>query len=431
VTTANSHLIIDDAGWKDQLAIPTGVAKLQKITMDRAAGAWSNHNIDVDDNVPADSVVLVLTNGILMMADSANGNGTSDTLFMNSFAVERMISLSDASHVDGVVSRWIWNDGAWSNFPCGDDGNGRSVALKATSLSAGNNWNTCRLNWFAHHDYQNYNVAQLPGGVNSYYYWSHSRVSSANVARRFYYEESDFQTPYITEVTIANYTSTWSETTTPITYNTTEKYIEQQSPNASNDEDWTWGGLTANSMLPIELIAFAGIEQNKQVLLQWTTAWEINNAFFEIERSTDGINFESIGQVAGSGTSHEFMSYQFIDDAPQAGYNYYRLRQVDYDLAFEYSNVIAVEVAIEETRIGSPYPNPAESVLQIPVEMKGETDLEIAMYNMMGQEVIREQQHVAGATILMMDVSSVRHGAYIVRISQAGEPIYTTQLVKR
>jgi hypothetical protein len=96
----------------------------------------------------------------------------------------------------------------------------------------------------------------------------------------------------------------------------------------------------SNGALPVELIEFTAVGQGKTVQLAWRTATEQNNAYFEVERSLDGLQFEVLGKVAGAGNSTSIQQYQFVDGAPVAGDNFYRLRQVDFDGGEEFSPVV-------------------------------------------------------------------------------------------
>ena len=97
--------------------------------------------------------------------------------------------------------------------------------------------------------------------------------------------------------------------------------------------------VTGTQVLPVELTEFAAQKESGYNLLSWSTASEINNAFFEVEKSSDGINFHKIGQVQGAGNSSEELDYEFMDHVVNDETVYYRLKQVDFDGAFEYSPV--------------------------------------------------------------------------------------------
>lgn len=98
-----------------------------------------------------------------------------------------------------------------------------------------------------------------------------------------------------------------------------------------------------DAVLPVVLTNFVGKPEANRHLLEWSTASEINNNYFEIERSIDGQDFEYIGEIQGKGNSSSNINYQFIDEYPKQTINYYRLKQVDYDGLFEYSKIIAIQ----------------------------------------------------------------------------------------
>ncbi|MEP1096565.1 MAG: T9SS type A sorting domain-containing protein [Cyclobacteriaceae bacterium] len=118
-------------------------------------------------------------------------------------------------------------------------------------------------------------------------------------------------------------------------------------------------GYAPASVLPVELIYFSGEALDNEVNLSWATATELNNDRFEIEHSLDGITFEKISEVAGNGTTSNEIEYAFTDSKPAFGVNYYRLKQVDYDGAFEYSNIVRIVNDFVRKEISvTTYPNP-------------------------------------------------------------------------
>jgi|GEM_PF-2387028 len=114
---------------------------------------------------------------------------------------------------------------------------------------------------------------------------------------------------------------------------------------------------SSNVSLPVQLVRFEGKLKEEKVELNWLTAKEKDNAYFEIERSSNAIHFQPIGRVKGSGNSKENLSYEFKDEHPLPGTSYYRLKQVDWDGIFEYSKTIAIEKALAHSFIEL-YPNP-------------------------------------------------------------------------
>ncbi len=137
--------------------------------------------------------------------------------------------------------------------------------------------------------------------------------------------------------------------------------------------------------LPVDLCCFEGLLFDNQVILGWKTLSELNNSHFNIQRSPDGTNFENIGQVNGQGTTQHETAYEFLDNAPLANLNYYRLQQVDYNNQSDYSNIISIETNTNHSEIEI-YPNPVKDELTINWGSYG-TPQSIEIHNAQGQLV--------------------------------------------
>ena len=112
-------------------------------------------------------------------------------------------------------------------------------------------------------------------------------------------------------------------------------------------------------MRPVNFTAFTATNLGKTIGLNWSTGTESGNDFYAVERSADGEVFTEIGRVNGAGESRENSEYDFTDEVPLPGVNYYRLRQVDFDGSFSFSSVVFIQndVALEaEVKV---FPNPA------------------------------------------------------------------------
>jgi len=117
-------------------------------------------------------------------------------------------------------------------------------------------------------------------------------------------------------------------------------------------------GFGGGASLPIELIDFNGILNEERVELSWTTASEINNSYFIVEKSKDGVDWVEVRKVSGAGHSTSIIDYFEIDNDPLIGLSYYRLTQVDFDGKQETFNIIPIENAIKGEGIMNIYPNP-------------------------------------------------------------------------
>gem|GEM_PF-960295 len=113
---------------------------------------------------------------------------------------------------------------------------------------------------------------------------------------------------------------------------------------------FTIGSATWNNPLPVQLMDFACSQSQGQVVLKWRTATETNNDYFEVQRSIDGETFAVVGKVDGAGNSEVVKRYEFIDRLPAFGRAYYRLRQVDFDLKYSYSDVC---LALSDNPVGT------------------------------------------------------------------------------
>lgn len=112
--------------------------------------------------------------------------------------------------------------------------------------------------------------------------------------------------------------------------------------NANSDCQYSLSGVNIQP-LPIELMSFYAVEYAGANLLVWEVASEVDNQMFEVERSTDGVSWELISSVPGAGNSSEQKKYGVLDETFRLDINYYRLKQVDFNGQFEYSQVISVD----------------------------------------------------------------------------------------
>ncbi|MBL4754890.1 MAG: T9SS type A sorting domain-containing protein [Flavobacteriales bacterium] len=193
------------------------------------------------------------------------------------------------------------------------------------------------------------------------------------------------------------------------------------------------------SPLPIVLIDFsATISDNTQVMLEWTTASEVNNDFFTVERSTNGLTFEVIAEVPGSGTSNRRMDYEAHDDAPLEGVSYYRLKQTDFDGKFEYFKIVAVN--LERNADGScvfkVFPNPCIGQCTVDLsecQHNENAEIKVEMIDAAGRLVYSSVPYrdFEGSFQFNIDTSNnLKPGVYIVRGTSGSESYHSKVIVK-
>lgn len=184
--------------------------------------------------------------------------------------------------------------------------------------------------------------------------------------------------------------------------------------------------------LPVEFAEFTARRNGKNnVSLNWATASEINNAYFEIQRSTDGKNFEAINKVIGAGNSNMLTSYTYEDANLQPRVYYYRLKQVDFDGAFAYSPIRTVNLTGEnEMSLNQVYPNPFNNELNLNIDALKTEQVQVKLIDMNGAEVFAQSfQLNAGSNILSSNVAHLPSGVYIAQVSTATE-LFTYKLIK-
>lgn len=179
--------------------------------------------------------------------------------------------------------------------------------------------------------------------------------------------------------------------------------------------------------LPVDLLRFNGNLKEEQVLLDWTTINEKDVAYFEVQRSTDGVHFTSIGNVTATGNNKPFASYEFIDHSPEIGVNYYRLKQIDNNKIVHDSRIIQVDVA-SKTRFTA-YPNPVVSGGSVQVNILGVNDesASVALINMQGQSVFNQRLSLSSNALRVPVSETLAKGVYILKVSTK-EKVFETHI---
>jgi hypothetical protein len=162
---------------------------------------------------------------------------------------------------------------------------------------------------------------------------------------------------------------------------------------------------------------------NQTVNCSWATATEINNDFFTLERSVDGVNFEVLGDVRGAGNYSGSLYYEFLDQEAYNGVSYYRLKQTDFDGTTSYSHVIAVNFASANANY-TVYPIPFESSLSI--VYASDIEVNYLMFDI-NSRLIRQGSFVSNTVV---DVHELAFGAYFIKLSSA-ESTETIKLLKK
>jgi hypothetical protein len=179
---------------------------------------------------------------------------------------------------------------------------------------------------------------------------------------------------------------------------------------------------TWNNPLPVELTSFSASVFVNDVVLNWETATEINNSGFSVERKSLG-EFETVGFVPGFGTTSEPKSYAFTDADLQPGIYSYRLKQIDFDGSFEYSDVVEIEVIVPaEFSLNQNYPNPFNPSSTISFNLASDSKVNLKIFNVLGQEVaqVLNSDMMAGSHEVKFDASDLNSGIYFYKLTATG-----------
>ncbi len=189
-------------------------------------------------------------------------------------------------------------------------------------------------------------------------------------------------------------------------------------------EHLSFGGVSIGgtcALLPVSWSSFRVQQNGLNSQLEWTTESEINNDYFDVEWSSDGIKFETIGQVKGEGTTSFTSRYEFSHDYPSVGNNYYRLKQVDFDGAYDYSEIKILKFV--EDHVVSLRPQLIEQMLTVDVHVEEKGS--IAIYNLSGQLV--HESIINGRT--EVDLSELNPGMFVARLNFQSRSI-TKRIIK-
>jgi len=388
---ANNGTIVLAGGAAQNInKLGTASPIFRRFTMNKSGGA-STLNTDA-----AITINGTFTGGVLF---------TTATNFLNFADNATVTGGSNSSHVDGPV-RKTGND-AFS-FPTGDGGFFRPIGISAPTNVA----------HFFTAEY--FKASQAFGGsttyptsivtVSSCEYWMLDRnpaVGGSNVSVTLSWNSPDCTAPYITNpsnlrVVRWNGTAWVNHGNGGTTGNATTGTVISAGV-ITSFSPITLGSSAMDNPLPIELISFNANAEDEKVKLNWVTASELNNDFFTVQRSSDGVEFASLGIVDGQGTTQTPTTYNFADNTPMADVNYYRLKQTDFDGTSWYSDIIAVNLKLEWMI----YPNPVSYGVDVTINKKGD----YAVYNNLGVLVMK----VSDTT--KISIANLAPGMYSVRSS--------------
>lgn len=184
--------------------------------------------------------------------------------------------------------------------------------------------------------------------------------------------------------------------------------------------------------LPVELVSFTGWNQGSVNKLKWITASELNTSKFSVEKKTPDNYWAPIGEVPAAGNSNMQLTYEYTDFAPKIGNNYYRLKVIDNDASFSYSNII--NIPIKEAVLNSfnkVYPNPTGGILNVEIQSLDVFDTKLFVYDVIGQKSLEKSISLTkGLNTLNLDCSNLSKGTYILQFLDKSGKLHNAKFIK-
>lgn len=415
----------------------------------------STQTIDGDDANPpyfkrlrmntSAAVSLILDVPITVEVHLDLQNGTIETTATNLITCLNGATTglgSASSHIDGPMARELVNNsgtGAALNFPIGKNGDWRPVTLTIGHTSTSDNYTYISEVFDQSATDLAWSNAPTINRVSDYHYWDIDRYYTPTMALEpatgidlsvgneprieLYYDLADAVTDPTNLRIVKNTTSaptSWidiggtgasigtgsvTSTSSPSLFDSFSRFTLANSTGGANP-------------LPIQLLSFKANPFESNVLTSWSTASEIDNDFFIIERSRDALFWESVGVISGNGSSSSVTDYELVDLSPYNGQSYYRLSQVDYNGETKSFDPVAVYVQHSVAR-WSFYPNPSKETVTLQLDDAKASDWEL--YDLTGRsrkastEIIEQSEN-----LLRIDISNLSSGIYLLEVNGEG-----------
>jgi len=189
--------------------------------------------------------------------------------------------------------------------------------------------------------------------------------------------------------------------------------------------------LTLDTTVPVELTSFTANLIENNVVLNWTTITEKNNSGFEIQRKIESSDWETLGFIAGRGTTTEPSNYSYSDRVKLSGTYEYRLKQIDYDGTFEFSDIAEIEVRpVYEYELAQNYPNPFNPSTLISFTVAQRSNVSLSVFNILGEQVatLINETKEAGNYQVEFNASNLPSGMYVYKI-EAGNFVSTKKMM--
>ncbi len=400
----NGRVVMDGSGPQSINDLGASVEPLfRRITLNNTADEVTlNMPITIRTNITftAGNMVTTLAN-ILTMNDNSGATGGSND-----------------SHVDGPMEK-VGNDNF--TFPLGDSASYHPLSITGPS----GNTSRFRAEYFEADPGVSFDPTSRDGSltrVSEVEYWQLDRTFGSSSVRVTLAWDTASAVTNLADLAVARWDSglmRWIDHGNGGTTGDTASGTIQTNGTVTTFSPFTLASTSnLDNPLPIELLSFEARPNGQQVDLTWITATEINNDFFTIERSSNGLDFEPIEMIDGAGNSNKVLHYNTVDLQPLSGTSYYRLKQTDFNGTYAYSDIVLVrfddENAANEWYV---YPNPGDGS-ELYVRLEGQQVMQhLEVRDLTGriwhQQVLQGQSGVQNQLILDQTLPS---GIYLITL---------------
>lgn len=392
---------------------------------DNSTGKVKTDDMEVNSTSPVSfnsvGTLQVSVDGTMTFTSGIIETTSDDILIMNDNA--SVANAKNASHVDGPV-RKIGNDAFV--FPVGNGTVYAPIAISDFSSNSTTQYTTA--------SYGPASAGTLVGGgtLSSKESWSVTRSNASQISKITLYYDAALRSGGIvdsSDLSVAVFNGlTWTSFSAAAAGTKTVGTLTTANRVSGSIQAVTFSSPLSLNALPIELLSFSASKSAQHVDIAWSTATEINNDHFTIEKSIDGQTWSAIATVKGAGSSERVNQYASIDASPVNGTQYYRLVQTDYNGASSYSDIVVINFQKESSiNAVSTYPNPTHNVVNVTLNANEQPEsIHVVILNAMGQKVLELDQFAATFTL---DMSELENGVYSMEIYQ-NETVTQTKIIK-
>ena len=328
-------------------------------------------------------------------------------------------NVSDNSYIEGTVRK---TGNTAFTFPVGKNGKYRPISISAPAFAT-DHFTAQYFNTSPMGSYSDVLKDAILNHLGKCEYWLLNRTGgTSNVNVTLSWDNSVCMVNNPADLVVARFdaaTSTWKNhgnggTTGTIAFGT----VTTAAP-VTSFSPFTLGSISGDNPLPIQLLSFNAKQNKNLVALTWNTASELNNEYFTLEKSLDGIHYVAIGTIDGAGTTTEENNYSFNDEYPAIGKNYYRLLQTDLDGSSECSKTIVCNFeGNTDNAVLNVYPNPTDGTFTIIAfsAFDAKNEKRIIIENSLGETIYSKTIDGTINKFSIDALSKAPKGVYIVRL---------------